>query len=358
MKNPFILISKSGHEYVDSTCSLNRLSIDKLPVYGVEDSVEGKSVSQIFSKSLIISDIKENATLLGINTSAYSDVNLIFELIKKISQGNVTAIELVRKYGRRLGLIFLTLKTGELENRRAKKDWDERHWDYWKSIKRIIIVGGLSSGVIGAILKAEILSIFDIAEIQAYDFELFDNATNVGLMGCASQIGADNGDFVVFDFGQTNLKRGIVKKRRGEITSVTMLQSMPSKYMDVSYDVMDKMWDDALQLSSYILRCISETIKDAAKSFDIKDRIIISIANYVCDGKIYNVRGGYAKLGCLCSNYAEYLENELSSILRKKVSVKLIHDATAAALYFSDFKDTVCITAGTVLGVGFPEIRP
>lgn len=358
MKNPFISVADSGCEYTDSTCSINRIPIAKMPVYGVEDSLEGKTVSQIFSTKIMTEEIKQCSQALGIDCEKFSDREIIFEFIKKIKDGNITAIELMRKYGRRLGLIFLTLKTGHEENRKARTDWNDKHWEYWQNVKRVILVGGLTSGALGAILKAEALTVFEKAGVEPYDFILLDNATYVGVMGCASQIKENDGTFIVFDFGQTNLKRSIIKKSGGEIVSVEMLENLPSEFMQPMTAKDELAQATAKKLNSYLIKCIYETISHAKKSDEISGEVIISIANYVSDGCLNGERGGYAKLRSLCKNYGEYLENELSGMLRTEINIRLIHDSTAAAIYFKDYKDSVCITIGTAFGVGFPEINP
>lgn len=358
MKNPFILISDSGFEYTDGRCSINRVPIAKLPLYGVDDEIEGKTVSQIFSTGIIAEDIRKNADALGISVGSISNRGLVYELIKKISQDNEAAIETVRKYGRRLGLIFLTLKTGENENRLARTDWNDDCWNYWRNVKHVLLVGGLTSGVFGAILKAEALSVFEKAGVEPYDFQLFDNAAYVGLMGCASQIKGKDGTFIVFDFGQTSLKRGVVQKQCGEIIKTTMLESFPSEFMSHIKPGEPNVYEQAVKLNFYLTKCICDTVKNVERKQSVGSEIIISIANYICGGNLYADRGGYAKLACLCKNYGEYLENELSGQLRRSLSVRLIHDATAAALYFADCSDSVCITLGTAFGVGFPEIKP
>lgn len=358
MKNPFILISDSGCEYTDGSCSINRVPLAKLPLYGVEDEIEGKTVSQIFSTGIIAEDIRKNAEALGVSGGNTSNRELVYELMKKLSDGNEAALEMVRKYGRRLGLIFLTLKTGERENRLARTDWSDDCWSYWRNVKRILLVGGLTSGVFGAILKSEALSVFEKAGIEPYDFQLFDNAAYVGLMGCASQIKESDGTFIVFDFGQTSLKRGVVEKQGGEIVKTTMLESFPSEFMSHLKPNEPNAREQAIKLNAYLTKYICDTVKSVERKQGVGGEIIISIANYVCGGRLYTDRGGYAKLACLCENYGEYLENELSGQLRRELDVRIIHDATAAALYFADYESSVCITLGTAFGVGFPEIKP
>lgn len=358
MKNPFIKNLPDGRQYTDFSCSINRVPIARLPLYGVEDTLEGKTVSQIFSTGVITQDIKQNAETLGIDLSQFNERNLIFEFVRKIGDGSDAAISMMKKYGRRLGLIFLTLKTGLQENRIARSDWNDDCWEYWKNVERVILVGGLTSGALGAILKAEALSVFEKANVKPYDFMLFDNASYIGVMGGASQIKQADGTFLVFDFGQTNLKRSIVIKNSGEITQAKMLESFPSQFMQPMKASDRTALEEAKKLDIYLKRCICETTDYVGHSDKISDEIIISIANYVCNGCLNGERGGYAKLKAICENYGEYLENELSGHLRKKVSIRLIHDSTAAALYFSDYKNSVCITIGTAFGVGFPEIKP
>jgi hypothetical protein len=91
---------------------------------------------------------------------------------------------------------------------------------------------------------------------------------------------------------------------------------------------------------------------------EVSDRIFISIANYTYSGRLNIVRGGYAKLSVLGGdNYAAILEETLSGELRREVKVRLVHDATATALYFSDIPDAICLTLGTAFGVSFPDIK-
>ena len=42
MKNPFIHIDEKDGQYLAENCSLNGLVLAKLPVQGIEDSLQGK----------------------------------------------------------------------------------------------------------------------------------------------------------------------------------------------------------------------------------------------------------------------------------------------------------------------------
>ena len=113
----------------------------------------------------------------------------------------------------------------------------------------------------------------------------------------------------------------------------------------------------AEELHEYITECIIETYEEAHKYGNVGWEIVISIASYVIDGKVNDARSGYAKLCTLGDNYAGYLARELEKRLHRALMVRLIHDGTAAGLYFKNAKNSVCITAGTAFGVGFPEIK-
>lgn len=52
--------------------------------------------------------------------------------------------------------------------------------------------------------------------------------------------------------------------------------------------------------------------------------------------------------------YDRYLEDDLYRITDKHFKIKFIHDGTAMAAAFKEYKNSVCISLGTCFGVGFP----
>ncbi len=365
MQNPFLnRVSDSGKsDYLTSACSVNRIRLAKLPVYGVDDEIEGLTVKEFFSTGLVIEEIKKNADALNIDLNNVHEKKLPRLLAKRLDDENkATAAEALRitiKFGNRLGLLFLALKEGDEENRRARDDWSDEHWDYWAQISDIILVGGLASGKLGEILKQQVYYIFSLRNIVPYNIYLYDNSSDVGVLGCATQISAADGVNIVMDFGQTSIKRCFVTKNSGEITEIKPLDSYPSKYMDWDMPSEEEKLRQAKKLHKYLIKAIEDTY-NTAKTFtktEPNSEIVISIASYVIDGALNAERSGYAKLCSLGSNYAECLWWDLSGRLRKDVIVKLIHDGTAMALNFSDRKNTVCLSLGSYFGVGFPETK-
>lgn len=360
MKNPFFILSDDGkHKYIDSSCSLNKMVIAKSPKKGIDDSIEGKSVSEILSTSAIIKTVDENREKLNIS-SDISNKKLPFVLLDSMESENETvkncATEIAVKYGKRLGLILLTLKTALPENRAVRPEWKDEHWKYWNNIENVIAVGGLTSGKFGEVIISEAKKVCTINEEPAYNIIAFENAAYVGVLGCAKLIEKTDGINVLMDFGQTNMKRSIVARKNKEIQYIKNLPIVSSKYMQWDiYDNNEKL-KQAKLLHKHIINVTCDTIKEAEKMGNVDNQIVISIASYVHNGILDSNRGGYAKLTMLYKNYGEYLSEELSSVLKRPVNVTLVHDGTAVALNFSDYINSVCITLGTFFGVGFTDI--
>ena len=365
MKNPFLnrLAGDGRSEYITSACSINRVRIAKLPLYGIDDSIEGLTVKQFFSTKLVIEEVKKNADLLQIDLRKENEKRLPLVLEKRLDSEDestaAAALEIIERFGNRLGLIFLTLKLGDEENRRAREDWNDEHWDYWAQIEDIILVGGLASGKFGKILKKQVEYVFGLKGVKPYNINLYTNSVDVGIMGCATQISEPDGVNIVMDFGQTNIKRSYVTKSHGELTEIKTLEPYPSKCMEWEIPNEEEKRRQAKKLHKYLIKAIVDTYHSAEKNTKTEPNreVVISIASYTIDGRLNTDRSGYAKLCTLGENYAECLWWELSGALRRDLVIKLIHDGTAIALNFSDKKNTVCLSLGSYFGVGFPETK-
>ncbi|MBQ8057368.1 MAG: hypothetical protein IJ275_03415 [Ruminococcus sp.] len=360
MKNPFLSYLDDGKtEYLTPLCSLNKAVLKKVPIYGIDDSVDGKTFREIFSTQLVIDEIKSVASDYHIDISDYEDYMLPRLLDKAlVSQDvkyNSMANRIAEKFGDRLGLLLLALKKGEQENRDARLDWEDIHWRYLRELDTVIFVGGLASSMLGRRFKERIQHIFDLANEKPYNIMLFDNGTYVGVMGCA-QLMKDNTTSLVFDFGHTNLKRCVISKGVGEIRGFNAFDSVKSKYVGSVKDNEDA-WEEALKLHKHLVKTIIDTYKQCCNDYQLSKEIIISIANYNAGGVLNAERGGYAKLTQLSNDYAKLLNEDLSGMLHKEVKVRLVHDGTANALYFNEVENSICISLGTAFGVGFTDIH-
>lgn len=362
MKNPFICYSETEkREYLSLKCSVNSVRIARLPVKGIEDDIEGKRADEIFSAKIISDDILTAADRMHVDVSEYSHKDLPRLLSDGLMSDDMLrrriAMNLSAKYGNRLGLILLTLKTALQENRDARPDWEAGHWEYWANIENVILTGGLASGLLGKRFKEQIHYVFDVAGVKPYNISLYENSSHIGAMGCARLVEDSDKTFAVLDFGQTNIKRCIISKRGGELSNMTTLRTMPSINMELDFSDSDENFNRALELHRYLLNVLYDTCKQLPATKGEQDEVIISIANYVEGGMLNKRRGGYAKLSLLSQDYATMLTDELSSRLHRAVRVRLVHDGTAIALNFSGSENTVCLSLGTAFGVGFPGIR-
>ena len=368
--NPFISMTENDEEYLTSRCSLNKVILAKLPLYGIEDSMEGKSMSELFGAGIIIDEIKNCADALGINLSDYKTMDLPKILDEKIDEGNEEAIRIARKYGSRLGMFFLVLKTGLYENRAAREDWDDEHWEYWANIDTVYLAGGLAAGRMGEYMFMVVKEMFEKANVPMYNIVRNINSSEMGAKGCLTVLEDDNDVHILFDFGQTKIKRLIAVRRyykdNEEDTAddsfdkeytLIKLPSIKSINMDWYVEDVKERRRQAEELHNYIVENIVNTYNEALQYGDIRWEIIISIASYVKEGRINSDRSGYAKLCMLSPNYAGYLANVLEDRLNRKIIIKLVHDGTAAALYYKGASNSVCITVGTAFGVGFPDIN-
>lgn len=359
-KNPFISTTENGREYLTQICSLNKVRLAKLPLYGVEDSMEGKQMSQLFGANIIIDEIVNSADALGIDLSEHKRMDLPKLLDAKIEEGNEEAMRIARMFGSRLGMFLLVLKTGLPENRMAREDWQDAHWEYWANVETIYLAGGLASGRMGEYMLTVVKELFDKAGVPMYNIVRNTNSSDIGAMGCLTLLEDKEDVHILFDFGQTKIKRMIaVHRAEGEDAEYTLIDLPSHKSIDMDWYVEDEdeRRHQAEELHAHIVESIIDTYREATRYGTIRWEIIISIASYVIDGKVNDARSGYAKLFMLSDNYAGYLAKALEDRLDRTINVRLVHDGTAAALYYKGAKNAVCITAGTALGVGFPEIE-
>lgn len=367
--NPFISITDSDREYITSNCSLNRVRLAKLPLYGIEDDIEGKLMGELFGAGIIIDEIANNAEALGIDLTGHKRMDLPKLLDEKLEKGHEEAIRIARKYGNRLGMLLLVLKTGLPENRAVREDWDDEHWEYWANMDTVYLAGGLASGRMGEYMLSVVSELFEKANVPMYNIVRNTNSSEMGAKGCLSVLEDDNDVHILFDFGQTKIKRLISVRRYhngnendfegNSIDKEFTLIKLPSKKsINMDWYVEDdaERRRQAEALHNYIVESIVETYNEALQYGPIRWEVVISIASYVMDGKIHDARSGYAKLCMLSPNYAGYLAKALEERLHRGIIIKLVHDGTAAALYYKGAQNSVCITVGTAFGVGFPDI--
>lgn len=365
--NPFLTGGVLG-----TNASINKLIIAKMPVCAVSQPLDGKSAQDIFSTDLFIQEIKNSADKLQINLSSLEEKSLPLYLEEGLESSNpeicAAAHDILKLFGERLAVILLCLKEGSLENRRARSDWTDKEWDYWNSLKHIILVGGLASPPLGIQLKNYVEQVFQASGKHPYTIILGKDSTYAGLRGCTTYLrntlvreenGVSLSDVspwvnLIFDYGQSFIKRSYAIMDGTQVKDIIILGKTLSRH--VEWDIQDSELEkkEARLLNQYFLDTIADTIREVEeKGLRIRPHIVLSIANYVNNGEIAN-RGGYGKLRLIAPNYAEYLSSCLKEHFGRDYLFTLVHDGTAMAAGYADYNESVCISLGTAFGVGFP----
>ena len=343
-----------------SNIKLNGLIIGDAPdMYGLRSFI-GRSCHSIFSSHEIICTVREKADALGIDLTVTNGDELPKRLSSLLAEscGNIkdTAESIAADFGRRLGLIIYILKTSDEKTRLANTRFPDEDWTPWRSFRTIIISGGLSGGMLGKKLcfyATTLLKELDVNDLTVIpgSFHSYDQ-----LIGCAKINDSVCSRAVVFDFGHSFVKSGIVSYDGNKVTKLTPLERIPSRFMKRGYEDKEEEYRDAVGLHEFIVNTVSERYTKHWGD-GLSDHIVISIANNVNDGKI--IWGGcYYKLMFISPEYEKHLENSIRSALGKDVRVTLVHDGKAAALCYSGLHDCALIAIGTAFGVGYPEDIP
>ena len=346
-----------------------------MPVCAVTQPLTGKSAQDVFSTDLFIQEIKNAADRLRIPVATLEEKSLPLYLENSLESDDphvrAAAHDILKLFGERLAVILLCLKEGSPANRRARPDWGNEEWDYWNSLKRIILVGGLASPPLGEQLKYYVEQVFKDSGKNPYAIVLGRDSTYAGLRGCTTCLlndSLDDADAIpgqppsswanlIFDYGQSFIKRSYAIMNGHKVQDIIILGKTLSRH--VEWDMKDPLVEEAeaQALNRYFLDTITRTIQEVeARGLHIRPHIVLSIANYVKNGEIAN-RGGYGKLRLIAPNYARYLSDCMKERFGKNYYFTLLHDGTAMAAGYADYEESVCISLGTAFGVGFPPSR-
>ena len=335
MRNPFM---KDG--YMLPVASMNSIFID--------DTLVG----DIFRMELIVKDCILYQDELRLKRIDHHRV--IFDgfqeaLLNPDKEVRKVANSIAHKYGKRLAQMILTLKKPSELSKKNRSNWKEEHWNYWKKVKKIVFVGGISLPALTKIFMQDIKEMIKKEQIEL-EISFIEGSINLGTEALSKKV--DHGDALLFDFGQTNIKRRHHSKDGDDVILDMIMPCMPSKYLFYKEQTDKELLETARKLHQYIQDVILRTMEETL--FEGKT-VYIALANYVFHGEIYLYRGGYAKLGLLDDNYEEYLSNTLSQRYGRDLDVRLFHDTTAVSYFFEEQKDTAIISIGTAFGVAFVE---
>lgn len=336
MNNPFM---KAGEML--PVASINSVYIDDTKAY------------DLFRPALILQELIQLITKYGLhelhNTTS---VLMLFDQLLHHESPMIQseAISLANKFGDRLASVLTTLLNPSNTSIANRDNWTDIHWSYWQTIRQIYLVGGLTSPLLTQHFYQSIIKAFKTQSIDKVTITFIEGSQNMGTRGLASII--HDGDYLLFDFGQTSIKRARALKQQGKTVIESYLEPIEAKYLFYKNTDQVVLIDTAHELDNYIINVIQKTISETGFT---GDNIYMSIANYVSNGKIYSARGGYGKLAYVADNYQQHIERKLSKQCNHKYSVRLFHDTSAMALLYRDHPNTAVISLGTAFGVAFPH---
>jgi len=333
MKNPFM---KDG--YMLPVASINSVYIDDTPV------------GALFRLELIIKDCLYNKEALHLkNTDNHMDIfdGLQAAILSRDLEVKRVALDIAHKYGKRLAQMIKTLKNPSELSKINRKNWSEEHWAFWRNIKKIIFVGGVALPALTKIFLDDIKEMI-LAEKIDVEISFIEGSVNLGTEALGKKV--DKGDALLFDFGQTNIKRRHHSKHGDDIELDMIMPCVPAKYLFYKAQSDEELLDTADKLDQYIQKVIMRTMEETL--FDGK-KVYIAMANYIFKGQVYPSRGGYAKLGLLFENYEVHLSKVLTKKVGYEIEVTLFHDTTAVSYFFEEEKNAAVISIGTAFGVAF-----
>jgi hypothetical protein len=351
MNNPFIV----SHHQISKT-SLNDAILVDLPGVGLPASLKGGRVGDLVSAEAAINMIDEHRDIIKIPADVPKE-KLTFELIRiSKEKGSYAkqAVKVANEYAMRVVYLLMLLVRGDQCNREVRKDWDDTHWDYWKSVRSIYMAGGLSSGIFGELIKAN----FEKYIGPPRALYLIGNRGYMSLLGAArTSYNIPDGKVLGFDFGGTNIKRGIIDVHNGRMVKLTIL---PPLKVERDESVFSEKND---KTRAYVRKLFYGTIQDSLFEYKnvLKDQwgISISIANYIANDDVIE-RTYYG-------NLAEYDEGlNLKGRIIKRIGIKglreenirIFHDGSSAAACINDSKPYVVLALGTAIAAGFPVDVP
>ena len=325
-----------------------------LPIASINSVyIDDALASNLFRPEVIVNEIKKNRDFLGFSSDIL-DKDLLLDFNEVLNSKSPMirnkAYKIAAFFGKTLASVLITLKNPSKNSMVNRPSWTDNHWDYWKGVRNIYFVGGLTSPILTSIFYNQIQLELKKNKITDLQVSFIEGSVDLGTKGLTTLV--VEGEYLLFDFGQTNIKRRHIIKGDNIIAIDSILPSIKSDYLFYKQKSEIELLHLANELDSFIIN----TIIDTTNIVNYKgNHILVGIANYVIDGNIYLKRGGYGKLAYIKGNYEVHLSNKISVLLKREIIVKLYHDTSAMALNFKNTERTAVISLGTAFGIAFVE---
>lgn len=345
--------------FLDTSWSLNRVYIADLPGLELPDDVKGKVSYDLVSAQALTRLIWQHLTPLQLDADlSIHQLRLAFDarLESGIPSIRTAAHQVAQAIGRNFGYVLLVLKRGDRVNRDARPEWAFRHWDHWAGIEQVWLGGGLVSGNLGSHIVRHARQVMREGGAEDFRVRLSPYAAHLPLVGAARHAPPGTDSAVVLDFGSTMVKRARAVYDQEGLTGLHGLPSQPANWASVG-SIDETTPEQAEKLVRGMASIITETWRTVSTTQPTTPAttVLVSMAAYVKDGNPLIAQAGiYMQTNLVTGNLEAELGRRVSAELDRRISVKLLHDGTAAATTYAGERHTAVITIGTALGIGFP----
>ena len=340
--------------------SLNRLRISDLPGSVLPAEVRGRTVYEFLSASALADRVRQQGLALGLGDLTGTDTDTAlrhFDGCFNAAEPHIRAVAdaEARRFGQYLGYVILALRRGDQVNREARLDWDDSYWAHWAAITTIDVGGGVVSGRLGSSLVAHAAHTLRQAGMDECAIRLAAWPMLLPLIGAARSVPSTCQAALVFDFGQSFVKRACGHYSGGTLTALKCIPSVPIRDSTVVIRA-EPTVAQVQHLAEQMVEIMAATWQLAEDAgYHLAPVLCASIASYMRDGQPLPRQGGpYAALHMLSPNLEQWLAQRLNARLDRSFAVQLIHDGTAAARAQAGTAHAAVITVGTALGISFP----
>ncbi len=341
------------------SASLNRLRIVDVPGIKIDPQVRGKTGYDLLSLRACAQLVHVYAADLGLNDAHASEpVRFLDQGLQSDDMRIRRAAEKVgMQLGRHLGYLLAVLKRGDPVNRRARADWDTSYWKQWAAISDVFLGGGIVQGRLGSLMCEHASQLLAEAGVRDCTLHIALHPSHLPLIGAARSVPGGSSAALVFDFGNSFIKRGYALYRQETLTGVWLLPPVP-----VPVQGLDPFTAEGgsprprlHQFALFIAGVIADTVQEVrSPGLPYGSALMASMACYLRDGQPLPRQGSlYAQLEMLSPNLSHLLSGAVSQLAKQPLTVELLHDGTAAARTYAGHVQTAIITLGTALGVGF-----
>lgn len=348
MENPFL------QRPFPVSPSMNQVCIMDLPGMAVPDWVKGKRGFDLLSSFALRQRIQDVSAILQLDPHDPYLLEKFDDCLTAVSSEIRTAArKIAEDYGRSLAYLLLTLKRGDAINQQARADWQPGHWAFWQQIESVWLGGGLLAGNLGQTAVLQARTMIHENGFPGFRLNLSSNGRHLPLLGVARTAPPETQAMLVFDFGQTAVKRAIAHYHHARLEKVTLLPTLPSICDEVLFPSQDLA--EIAQFSVWLLDVLAQTWREtAAAQPTLSHTIGVSLACYLLDGQPRPEDVGcYGRMQHLAPNLQQFLSDGLRRRLNAAISVNLWHDGAAAGLTQAGVPQTAVLTFGTAMGIGF-----